>query len=397
MKLLLIYLLLGQTQAEISQTAYRERTAGHYLKAWNLLLEGVEQFPELRSQVSQFAPNVGAWKEAILYNEPLKPNSNLPPADLTGLQARDALDVIAEEAQKHQIVILNEAHYSSQSRAFGQLVAERLKFPLLAAETFSGDIFAVHEYGYPSLRGGYYLIDPFFGDFIRRAVQNGTRLFNYEQEGNPPNQSPEESINFREEAQANHLMERVLRRYPGKKLLIYVGYSHATERGELEWLAARLAKKSGLDPLTIDQTTLVEHSIPNNEVPTYKALKATLEKPVILEDHQKKHPVYGQYQGQVDLQVAHPPTREINGRPQWMRLNGYRKNVPVKHEWLPKNGTALLQAYKEGETVHPIAVDRLLVEADRTPAVLLLPPGRYRLTLQDAEGREEALETLEVT
>lgn len=135
---------------------------------------------------------------------------------------------------------------------------------------------------------------------------------------------------------------------------------------------------------------------PDNEHPAYKTLRLTLEKPIILEDDQKKHPVYGPYQGQVDLQVAHPLSREVKGRPQWMRLNGYRKDVPVKLEWLPKEGPALLQAYKEGETISPISVDRLLVQADKPPAVLLLPSGRYRLTRQDAEGREEPLETLEV-
>ncbi|MBX3171027.1 MAG: hypothetical protein KF760_26705 [Candidatus Eremiobacteraeota bacterium] len=394
--LLLTLPALAQSRAEISQAAYRERSAGHYLKAWNLLLEGVRKFPDLRSEVSQFAPFVGAYREAILYNDPVQPNSHRPAADLTGLRQRDALDVIAEEAQKHQIVILNEAHYSSQSRAFAQLVAERLKFPLLAAETFSGDIFAIHEYGYPNRRAGYYLIDPFFADFVRRSFQLGYRPINYEQEESPPNQSVDESINSREEAQANHLMDRVLKRHPGQKLLIYVGYSHATESGRLEWMAARLARKSGLDPLTIDQTTLVEHSHPDNEYPAYKALRANLEKPIILEDDQQKHPVYGPYEGQVDLQVAHPPSREVNGRPQWMRLNGYRQDVPVKPEWLPQKGTALLQAYQEDETVNPIALDRLLVQAGTPAAVLLLPPGRYRLTRQDSEGREEALERLDI-
>ena len=68
-------------------------------------------------------------------------------------------------------------------------------------------------------------------------------------------------MNRREERQATRLAEVIADLPESDRILIHVGFSHAAEvpiRGPggnpLEWMAARLKRYTGIDPLTIDQT-----------------------------------------------------------------------------------------------------------------------------------------------
>ena len=56
------------------------------------------------------------------------------------------------------------------------------------------------------------------------------------------------------------------------RVLVHAGYSHINESGELAGakpMAIRFRELTGINPLTIDQTTMLEHSVRAKEHPAY--------------------------------------------------------------------------------------------------------------------------------
>ncbi len=404
------------------ERAYQEADAkGQYLRAWHLLKKGVEKHPQssLRERAAQYAPLVGATKEGLRLSDPLDSYTSRPPEDLAGLRPVDAIEAIVDEARKTRVVILNEAHTSSRTRVFAhQLALELAKegYTHMACEAFTGNIYSATEYGYPSRNGGTtYLQDVFFADMVRQSLRAGMRPIHYEASSIPKSWSKRtgamEAIIYREQTQAENIVRRFFARFPEGKLFMHVGHSHAAEKPqiieengvkeELHWMAARLARLTGLDPLTIDQTTLLERSSPQFENPAYHALRDSgwfqgEDSIVIAKADGQGYASFGPYKGKMDMQVAHPPSIWIEGRPSWMRLGGYRREIEIDPSWIPEAGEALLQAYVKDELEEPIAMDRVLVTEGTEWPPLLLPPGSYRITRQDEEGIEYPVCTISV-
>ncbi len=218
------------------------------------------------------------------------------------------------------------------------------------------------------------------------------RLFNYEEYSYSKDGDMWDSINCREIVQSANLKRNIIDRYPNEKLFIYVGYAHAAEDWgkspdgrEVAWMAARLQRLTGINPLTIDQTDMVEHSAPEFEREAYRYAK--VEEPTIFQGY-----TGGQFANRVDLQVFHPRTRYVKGRPDWARMGTYRHDVEVRPEWLPAQGRWLLEAFLTKETIQPPPVDRVIVTAEGPAPCLLLPTGTYRLTAQDEDGKSRVLQ-----
>lgn len=184
-------------------------------------------------------------------------------AEIAAASAEDALQAIVNAAKTRQIVILNEAHHVSMNRAFAMRLARELRkqgFEYMACETFN---YYTHEAndtaappplanGYPPQRGeGYYLRDPYFGEFMREAIRDKWKFVGYEYHVDDAKASRLERLRRREEGQANNLMERVFRDNPKAKVFIYVGFGHAAKAampyGDTQELmmAARLKSKNG--------------------------------------------------------------------------------------------------------------------------------------------------------
>jgi hypothetical protein len=210
-----------------------------------------------------------------------------------------------------------------------------------------------------------------------------------------------DQINRRETIQAQNLLDRVLLKDPKSRVFVYVGWSHATETWEkaedgkrdLAWMAARLARASGLDPLTIDQTELTEHSKPQAEHSMYQAALDQFkpDQPVVLENADGQPQVFGQYKGKVDMQVLHPRTVFENERPNWLRFNGLRTPVQIPTELLKFSERVLVQAFRTDEGEDAIPFDQVLVVSKRSVPKLLLEPGTYRLRVQDQAGKTRAM------
>ncbi len=317
-------------------------------------------------------------------------------------EVRHAVREIAARAADTRIVILNEAHHSPRDRAFGLEVARALRplgYTMLAAEAFSNDrdpgarsraMAALARDGYPRRRTGHYVRDPIFGDFVRQALALGYEPVSYEDTSRDRSGGQAERIARREQAQAEALAE-VVRRNPHAKLLVFVGFSHAAEAplqstdGFDEWMASRLKRLTGIDPLTIDQTVSDETSARRR---AYRDLATPRlrGRPGIL--FLSGSPmVEGQYAGAVDLQVIHPPLRLVRGRPEWMRRIG-RRPVKIPRRLLPAQGRRLVQAFAAEEPEDAIPLDQIVVEAGREAPPLMLPQRRIRWAIQDPTAPE---------
>lgn len=318
--------------------------------------------------------------EAMTGREDMRPTARRTSPACTPLPG-DPLEVIAREARKTSIVIINESHSEPRERHFVGEVLRVLRqqgFDIYAAETFvDGPL------DDPAASGGdgWYSNEPIFGRTVSRARALGYRLVGYEQTeaqdsaraAAAPDESP---VNRREWAQTRNLLDRIFSRAPEAKVVIHVGGQHVEERrrpdgqSRDQWMAERLKVATGIDPLTVRQSTctspnsgyVVSHEVVGGEGTT--AGWST-----------------------VDLQVGHPPFSFRNGRPAWRQEMGDQV-VEMPRVFLAEAEPVMVEARAAAgdEVLATVPVDRVLVlPGENLP--LLLPPGRYRLDAFTRAGR----------
>ncbi|WP_062788553.1 hypothetical protein [Novosphingobium capsulatum] len=313
--------------------------------------------------------------------------------------AHDALAEIARRAKDTRIVILNEAHSSPRDRMFALQVARALRplgYGVLAAEAFyndpAGKIMArLRHDGFVRRGTGFYTLDPVYARFVRTALAMGYTPAAYEQteEQSAAAHPADRQANIvaREQAQAENLAA-LMARFPSQKVLIYVGHSHVAEAAidetgegnpKIDWMAARLKRMTGIDPLTIDQATVTD--LDAGARPAQVAAARLLgRRPGILFE-QGKPLVLGQYAGAVDLQVIHPARRYRFGRPAWLAASGARP-VPVPAAFRPRHGRCLVQAFPAGASADAVPLDQVMITAGERAPALLLPARPMRFFRQ---------------
>jgi hypothetical protein len=368
------FLLLTGVATSYAQTSELREPAGIGTGRWFLRVLPTEM------------PSVGTTPEAQIYGQLLPavgrddlwasyPHRALRTSacDVVSQVAGSIQDVVADLARNTQIVIVNEAHDIPWHRNFTESLLGPLwdqGYRYLAAETFFEPIDGYREEHFGRVNIGYYASEPAFGALIRTAKQLGYELVPYE--ADPPPEgfsgSRSERVALREEGQANHLMERVFATNPDAKVIVHAGYSHAAEipipfdGSTMLWMAARLKEKSGIDPLTIDQTycrsegTSLQLASPSSQMPT----------------------------GTFDLAIAYPEVVTRQGRATWRLLPGMRFVHPPEGS-VPTVGRAIVEARYEDEPDEAIPVDRLLLQAGES-IPLVLPPGEFRLTVVSDES-----------
>jgi hypothetical protein len=235
------------------------------------------------------------------------------------------------------------------------------------------------------LDAGFYTKDPVFADMIVQALRFGYRTAAYE---HIPEVGIAGSQSDREQGQARNL-SNVISSDPKAKLLVFVGQSHLAESplpggggSTTEWMAARLKRMSGIDPLTIDQATLNETSARESVRDAHRIASHGLRARSAILFEKGSPLVYGQYGGAVDLQVVHPPTRCMAGRPDWLMGLGRRPKA-IPRALLPQSGERLVQAYTKNAPSNAVPVDQVIVEAGRRPPSLMLPDRPVRYQVQD--------------
>jgi hypothetical protein len=297
--------------------------------------------------------------------------------------AADVFDEIESRARRTSVVIVNESHERSEYRGFTAALAKRLKplgYDTLAMETLQNPLPGTDDRYRPTFlkqpalpyledEDGFYVSEAGFGRLGRAAKALGYRLVPYEHHGeNEQTLSWDQRIALREEGQANTLAA-FLKAHPGTRLLIHVGYSHAGEVAQRDgkiWMAARLKQKTGIDPLTISQTTC-------------RGSGDTLR----LSELPESEPA-----GMFDLVVDHPAVQFERGRPVWRKQQGDQAvSIPVALR--PAVGWRVVEARPVGEPDASVPMDRVAIRPGEDVA-LMLPPGRYSLRVIDPKRVDKA-------
>lgn len=307
-----------------------------------------------------------------------RPTSCVPLSRSIGLWSS-----IEEQARQTSIVIVNESHERSEHRGFTAELASRLRllgYDTLALEALSNPPANIPTDYQPLFlkqptlpyfddADGHYLSEAGFGRLGRLAKKLGYQLLAYEALNDPKTYAlPRiEQITRREEEQARNIAA-FLERNPRAKLIVHVGYSHAGEvpmPDGTKWMAARLKEMSGIDPLTISQTTCRGGSA------TIQAAMLPVSEP----------------RGRFDLIVDHPTARFQGHRPEWRKRAGDQL-VPVAVALLPRKGWRVIEARPVGEPNTSVPMDRVAIRPGEA-AALMLPPGRYTLRAVDVEAGQE--------
>ena len=277
----------------------------------------------------------------------------------------DVLDVIVDRAANTRIVIVNEAHDRPHHREFTRRLATRLAplgFTHFAAEALDPDTFTSGAFPYALTNFGTYINEPVFGSLIRTANNLGLVIVAYDSSFSDAEAvlDPFERTVLREERQASRLAEVIADLPVSARILIHVGYSHAAEvpiRGfggnQIEWMAARLKQRTGIDPLTIDQTDCLSDS---------DRIQIAAASP--------RHA-----DGQHDLLVAHPALKFVDGRPEW-RAAGSVNQVAIPGDLISESARTIVEARYADEPMEAVPIDRVMLwPGESIP--LLLPVGAY--------------------
>ncbi len=413
----------------------------------------LEQSDQLmgRQLLASSEDELGLYSEAIR-DFPLR--SQLPPKlavpKATTWQAVDAADAIATLARDRRIVMVNEAHHDAHTRELTLTLLPRLRtlgFTYFAAEALDERDASLMKRGYPvAASGSEYLHEPLYGEIVREAIELGYVIVPYDASGATPQD--------REDGQAKNLYERVFAKDPKAKLFVHAGYAHIDKQrgrlGSINPMAMQLAKLSGIDPLSIDQTDIREEN-PESEAQAYSIFKHAMrrfetslqpmelqsgpegpggmpDRPaadpyarIISEFHPSHAVVFLKTTGGspwsarpelYDLNVIQPPANPVpsnysqgpllvsfNGksypvmppasgghRPGWLALGGQRVAVPIGTEFCAKEFPCLVEAHYEAESADAVAADRYVFLQEATNQ-LYLHPGKYRLSTVNVSNR----------
>lgn len=278
-----------------------------------------------------------------------------------------ALQEIVDAAKDTTVVIINEAHDRPRHRDFiRQLAIELLPlgYTVFAAETFSRTIDDRPPTPYPLTQDGHYSSEPAFGSLLRDLIERDFRFVPYEHvfDNSDGSQDLYERTSIREEGQASNLQRIIGSMKETERLLVHVGYSHASEvpissfgGKELAWMAARLKDKSGINPVTIDQTNCL----------------------VAEGESQVTEPGPKSSVDQFDFTIGHPPLQFHRGRPAW-RQEAATRLVNLRAEFLSTDERVIVEVRPYGEPPDSVPVDRLMLwPGEDLP--LIVDQGRYQL------------------
>ncbi len=236
-------------------------------------------------------------------------------------KAVNAKEFILKKARSEQIIIINEAHNQPYHRVFTTSLLHDLYaagFRYFSAETLTNYDFFVNKIRknkYPTLNSGYYTREPFYGNLIREAADEGFKIFGYESTRLRRSHTP--GINQREIDQAKNI-KKILDKDPKAKILIHCGYDHIVETPYPGWgkaMAGRLYEYTGINPFTIDQVKLTEHSSSEYQNPLWSLIN--LDYYAMFVDSAGQTFASLQGEKRYDAKIYHPKTKWLHGRPHW--------------------------------------------------------------------------------
>lgn len=315
----------------------------------------------------------------------------------------NAVKAIAEEAEKYQVVITNEAHYQPQNRVFSTVLLQALYdkgFRYFAFEDFTPDDKIaktktdneLNSRKYALKSTGYYIAEPQYGNLVREAIRLGFKIVPYEHYASDLT-DPIERLFGRERGQAKNIAA-IIKENPNAKVVVHCGYGHLNEtfnEDGVGQMGGYLKNEFKLDPLTIDQENLLEENFnPYSNVFSVK-------EPSVFINSQNAFfsNSYSNVQGKfnVDISVVFPKTKYINGRPNWLMYPKNRKYFFVKSKDLKIAFPVMILAYHKGEDLlTAIPSDVIELNSGKERKALVLTKGHYVLLIKNPKGEEQKIE-----
>lgn len=308
-----------------------------------------------------------------------------------GYSAKPALDEIAELAKDRKAVFFNEAHNVPLTRTLTVELLSRLRaegYSYFAAETVYASDTELQSRGYPTSKSGFYTMEPISAEMVRTALKLGYKVIGYESE-------KEGNGDVREYDQAKNLYERTFKADPNARVVVNAGYAHIQENGKYlggSSMAQHFRKMSGIDPLTVEQTMLMEHPKGTENHPYYHAVVDSLKPtaPIVFVDKDGKP--WSLKPKAYDVSVFFPIDQIRDGRPTWADLDGLRKAYFVSGDkFCQDQYPCLIEARYADEGDDAIPADRLVLDPverfderlqkghGETQANLYLRPGKYHV------------------
>lgn len=321
-----------------------------------------------------------------------------PPRDTVGTlpegrQPTEAFGLLAAAADTAQVLMLNERHHAAPDRLLTlQLlpVLYEKGYRYFAAEALLPGDSTLHERGYPLLGvTGTYTDEPIFGAVVREALRLGYTLVPYEIE--PDQRDRDDGLTRqqrRDSTQAQNLYDRTLRTDPDARVLVHAGYGHIEEEVTERWspMAHYFREIAGIDPVTVDQTTLSERSTPGYEHPLYRAAADAgwLDDVSVVLVDSTGSPL-APVSVVTDLQVLTPRTSYASGRPTWMALDGRRVAVDLDVRECAERWCIVEARYPE-EPLAAVPLDRAEVDHSTTARLFLPPDQTVTLFVRSEDG-----------
>lgn len=360
-----------------------------------------QEYALLTNFLKQYSADLGNYLDALRYddfNRQKYPDDLSANSALAGYHPVSAIKAISQAAADRQVVIINEAHHVPQHRVFTLELLKSLKrrgFKYFAAEAlFNSEAglnrtdTELNRRGYPTKNTGSYMDEPVYGDLIRTALRLGYKVVPYDAGFNKNGQLNTPAAREREAAE--NLKERIFKGDPRAKVLIHVGYDHNSEAarvyGGSQAMAGYLKELTGIDPLTVDQTAMTEHSAPEYEDPLYRfvAARNAFDKPLVFQNARGEF--WKKKAGGQDINVFSPRSRYANNRPTWLRMNGARRPYLLPADICQAETHCLVRARIAGESANAVPVDQLEVRGG-TGAALMLPKGAFIIEVENVAGK----------
>ena len=337
---------------------------------------------------SQFAINqplttlysyVGQYEKAISFptDDPL-----ITEDLIESLFPISAINKIQKMSKETQIVMINEAHHIALHRTLTTSLLQKLwnsGYRYLAIETLSKRDVDINIRGYAIERSGTYSNEPVYAEMIRTAKKLGYQIITYD----------DSSGNEREKVAAKKIYNASFSINKNAKVIIHCGYSHILEKNNKDnriWLANELANITGVNPLTISQTNLMESKTLEFENPIYNKIlkKFNPKNPIILTDNLGT--VWSTMPGQHDVDVIWPRTTYTNTRPDW-----YIKNydlISFEGKWCRDKYPCIIEIRREHE-LNAVPFDRLRIEQKPNEKIALRLPSHKSIIFGFNEHGEQ--------
>ncbi len=176
-----------------------------------------------------------------------------------GYTLKPAEDVIVELAKTRKAVFFNEAHSAPITRTLTIEMLPKLRelgYDYFAAETLYDTDHDLQKRAYPTPKSGFYVNEPLYGEMVRTALRLGFKVIAYDVENAGAGDE-------RERAGAEKLYREVFRKDPNARLVVNAGFAHVQKTGRYlrgSSMGEFFKQISGIDPLTIEQTMMMQHA-----------------------------------------------------------------------------------------------------------------------------------------